>query len=65
MSQFFQQLEQRRIERSTLLCLGLDTDPEKIPQILANDADPMFRFNQEVMDATHDLVACYKPQIAY
>jgi orotidine-5'-phosphate decarboxylase len=65
LSQFFQQLDQRRTERSTLLCVGLDTDPEKIPQILANDADPVFRFNQEVMDATHDLVACYKPQIAY
>ena len=65
MSQFFEQLEQRRRERDTLLCVGLDTDPGRIPQILQNDPDPIFSFNREVMDATHDLVACYKPQIAY
>lgn len=65
MSQFFKRLQQRRSEKDTLLCVGLDTDPGRIPQILANDPDPIFSFNREIMDATHDLVACYKPQIAY
>lgn len=65
MSQFFQSLQQRREASDTFLCVGLDTDPGRIPQILANDPDPIFSFNREIIDATHDLVACYKPQIAY
>ncbi|MGK0472904.1 MAG: orotidine-5'-phosphate decarboxylase [Candidatus Azotimanducaceae bacterium] len=65
MSNFYQILQQRRAKTNSLLCVGLDTDPDRIPQILANDPDPMFSFNREIIDATHDLVACYKPQIAY
>lgn len=65
MSQFFQTLQQRRLKTESLLCIGLDTDPNRIPQILTNDTDPIFSFNREIIDATHDLVACYKPQIAY
>lgn len=65
MSHFFQTLQQQRLKSDSLLCVGLDTDPDRIPQILANDPDPMFSFNREIIDATHDLVACYKPQIAY
>lgn len=65
MSPFFELLQQRRSKTDSMLCIGLDTDPNRIPQILANDPDPIFSFNREIIDATHDLVACYKPQIAY
>ncbi len=65
MPNFFQQVAQVRDRNQSLLCVGLDTDPLRIPQILQNDPDPVFSFNREIIDATSDLVCCYKPQIAY
>ena len=65
LSQFFENLEHRKAEINSLLCIGLDPDPAKLPQILANDPDPMLSFNREIINATHNLAACYKPQIAY
>ena len=65
MSSFFDRVEQAAERNQTLLCVGLDTDPSRIPQILQNDKDPVFSFNRAIIDATHDLVCCYKPQIAF
>lgn len=65
LSQFFENLSLRKSQIGSLLCIGLDPDPAKLPQILANDPDPIFSFNREIIDATHHLAACYKPQIAY
>lgn len=65
MSTFFELLESCSQKNNSLLCIGLDTDPNRIPQILQNDPDPIFSFNREIIDATCDLVSCYKPQIAY
>lgn len=65
MNTFFKQLNHCSQRNNSLLCVGLDTDPERIPQILQNDPDPIFSFNREIIDATADLVSCYKPQIAY
>ena len=65
MPSFFQQLDAHRQSQDSLLCIGLDPDKTKIPQILQNDPDPVFSFNREIIDATSDLVCCYKPQIAY
>jgi len=64
-STFFELVESCSQKNNSLLCIGLDTDPNRIPQILQNDADPIFSFNREIIDATCDLVSCYKPQIAY
>ena len=53
-------------ERSrSLVCVGLDPDSTKLPARFARAADPIFEFNREVIDATHDLVCAYKPQIAF
>jgi orotidine-5'-phosphate decarboxylase len=49
----------------SLLCVGLDPDPARFPAPLAGDADATFRFCRDIVDATHDLVCAYKPQIAY
>lgn len=65
LSIFFDSIKQQTSANASQLCIGLDTDPNKIPQILKNDPDPIFSFNREIIDATHDLVCCYKPQIAY
>lgn len=51
------------------VCLGLDTDYSYIPREYSDKyvsaGDAIYNFNKEIIDATHDVVACYKIQIAY
>ena len=65
MSGFFAAIDQTSEKNDSLLCVGLDTDVGRLPRVLANDPDPIFSFNREIIDATCDLVSCYKLQIAY
>ncbi len=44
----------------SLLCIGLDTDPEKIPADMG-----VFEFNREIIEATRDLVCAYKPNLGF
>ncbi len=55
---------QIRAKRS-FLCIGLDTDLLKIPAFLKEYSDPVFSFNKEIIDATHDLCVAYKPNLAF
>ena len=48
-----------------MLCVGLDPDPARMPEPLDGDADAVFRFCREIIDATADLVCAFKPQFAY
>ena len=57
-------VEQIRKKKS-FLCVGLDTDPNKIPQHLLESEDPIFEFNKRIIDATQDLAVAYKPNIAF
>jgi orotidine-5'-phosphate decarboxylase len=50
---------------NSLLCVGLDTDPAKIPQRLRAAVDPLFEFNKLIIDATKDLVCAYKLNTAF
>lgn len=56
--------EQIRNKRS-FLCIGLDTDIQKIPAHLLNTNNPIFEFNKEIIDHTHDLAVAYKPNLAF
>jgi orotidine-5'-phosphate decarboxylase len=49
----------------SLLCVGLDPDPDKFPGAWRGDAAKIFAFCAGVVDATKDLVIAFKPQIAY
>jgi orotidine-5'-phosphate decarboxylase len=49
----------------SLLCVGLDPDLGKIPSELAAAPEPLLAFNRRIIDATADLAAAYKPQIAF
>jgi len=49
----------------TLLCVGLDPEPAKFPAPWTGDATRIFDFCATIVDATHDLVLAFKPQIAY
>lgn len=59
-----QLIGQIRAKRS-FLCIGLDTDIEKIPKHLLHTEDPIFEFNKQIIDATHDLCVAYKPNLAF
>jgi orotidine-5'-phosphate decarboxylase len=51
--------------KKTFLCVGLDTDPDKIPGFLKDYPDPVFEFNKRIIDATKDLCIAYKPNAAF
>ncbi len=52
-------------ERRSFLCVGLDTDPTKIPAHLQQEEDAIFLFNKAIIDATIDLCVAYKPNLAF
>lgn len=52
-------------KKNSYLCVGLDTDLEKIPAHIRNTADPVFEFNKQIIDATHEYCVAYKPNIAF
>lgn len=58
-----------KIEKNGHVCVGLDTDiayiPESFKAKFESIEEAIFQFNKEIIDATIDEVACYKPQIAY
>lgn len=52
-------------KKKSFLCIGLDTDLTKIPKHLLQTEDPIFEFNKQIIDATHDLCVSYKPNSAF
>lgn len=52
-------------QKKSFLCIGLDVDLTKIPQHLLQEEDPIFAFNKQIIDATHDLCVSYKPNTAF
>lgn len=62
---FIESVNSARKKNNSFLCVGLDPNVSKFPKDLQNDAQQIFSFNKAIVDATADLVCCYKPQIAY
>lgn len=60
-----QELVQQIRKKKSFLCIGLDTDLEKIPPHLLAEPDPIFAFNKAIIDATHHLCVAYKPNTAF
>ncbi|WP_430967520.1 orotidine-5'-phosphate decarboxylase [Spongiimicrobium sp. 2-473A-2-J] len=52
-------------KKKSFLCIGLDTDLDKVPEHLLDEEDPLFAFNKAIIDATHELCVAYKPNIAF
>ena len=52
-------------KKKSFLCIGLDTDLDKIPAHLLNEEDPIFSFNKAIIDATQEFCVAYKPNIAF
>ena len=51
--------------KKSFLCVGLDTDINKIPKHLLDAEDPVFEFNKSIIDATKEFAVAYKPNIAF
>lgn len=51
--------------KKSFLCIGLDTDINKIPKFLLDTDDPIFEFNKKIIDATNSYCVAYKPNIAF
>lgn len=59
------QLFQNIIEKQSFLCVGLDSDIEKLPECLKDKDDSVFEFNKQIIDATAPYTVAYKPNIAF
>ncbi|MCC8199987.1 MAG: orotidine-5'-phosphate decarboxylase [Tannerellaceae bacterium] len=59
------QLVENIQKKRSFLCIGLDTDIKKIPQHLLSEEDPIFAFNQAIIDATAAYCIAYKPNLAF
>lgn len=59
--ELFEQIQ----SKSSYLCVGLDTDIQKIPKHLLSLEDPIFEFNKQIIDATAEYAVAYKPNIAF
>ncbi|MFI5163686.1 MAG: orotidine-5'-phosphate decarboxylase, partial [Bacteroidia bacterium] len=60
-----QELFENIKKKKSFLCIGLDTDLKKIPRHLHKSSDPIFEFNKQIIDTTHDLCVAYKPNVAF
>lgn len=71
---FAERLARAQQASGSLVCVGLDPDPAKLPGDLSPadelrgafaGAEPLYAFNRRIVDATADIAAAYKPQIAF
>lgn len=61
----YQELVSQIKKKKSFLCVGLDTDLNKIPLHLLETEDPIFEFNKAIIDATKEYCVAYKPNIAF
>ena len=59
--QLFENIRQKR----SFLCVGLDTEIEKIPAFLKKEKDPVLEFNNRIIDSTYKYAVAYKPNVAF
>lgn len=59
------QLIEQIFTKKSFLCVGLDTDLNKVPKFLLNEEDPIFSFNKAIIDATAPYCVAYKPNLAF
>ena len=59
------QLIEQIFTKKSFLCVGLDTDLNKVPEFVLNEEDPIFSFNKAIIDATAPYSIAYKPNLAF
>jgi orotidine-5'-phosphate decarboxylase len=60
-----EQLFENIVRKKSFLCVGLDSEIDKIPSFLLKEKDPVFAFNRLIVDATHKYTVAYKPNVAF
>jgi orotidine-5'-phosphate decarboxylase len=53
------------VKKRSFLCVGLDSEMDKIPSFLLKEEDPVFEFNKLIIDSTHEYAVAYKPNVAF
>src|SRR5436190_325132 len=62
----FQEKLDHIIEKNnSLVCVGLDSDFDKLPESIKQKEHPQFEFNKAIIDTTNAFVCCYKPNPAF
>jgi orotidine-5'-phosphate decarboxylase len=64
-STFYRKLRTIQRRNNSLLCIGLDTDINKVPGFLKKYADPVYEFNRSIIAGTKDLVCAFKLNLAF
>jgi len=62
---FLEKLDSAAQRNQSQLCVGLDIDLSRLPKKFLDTEDPIFNFNQYIVENTCDLVCAYKPNIAF
>jgi orotidine-5'-phosphate decarboxylase len=61
----YKELFEKITLKRSYLCVGLDSELEKIPTFLLKTEDPVFEFNKRIIDQTHQYAVAYKPNVAF
>ena len=62
---FLEKINNRFLRTNSNLCIGLDPDPQKIPEPFGKTPDQIFHFLDEVIEATSEYALALKPNLAY
>ena len=62
---FLEKINNRFLRTNSHLCIGLDPDPQKIPEPFGKTPDQIFHFLEEVIEATSEYALALKPNLAY
>ena len=62
---FIDQLKNRWAAADSMLCVGLDPNPERFPEPVRGKSDATYEFCRRIVDATAEYVCAFKPQFAY
>jgi orotidine-5'-phosphate decarboxylase len=62
---FTQQLQSAWASQGSMLCVGFDPDPKRLPAVFQGKPEGIFEFCREIADATADTACSFKPQFAY
>lgn len=65
MRSFKSKLEASVAKNNSLVCIGLDPELSKLPESIAGQAEPLYKFNRAIIDATADVVCAFKPNSAF
>ena len=59
------QLLNNIVKKRSFLCVGLDTETDKLPPSLQKYDNPVLEFNKRIIDSTHNYAIAFKPNVAF